>query len=167
MYVTNDEKTTLVSPSRKMHLGSLALIVLIIALTIDSILSDISTIINKSLSEQERIALFASLICAAVVSGVYVTIRNKSKVKNALVNKDSVRRATLILPVVQYVILGLLVSIALQIAFTSTYQTIFYVSSLVLGWSTGVILMALMSFKLFEWYRSKKISLFCFMQYLH
>jgi hypothetical protein len=61
-----------------------------------------------------------------------------------------------IIPFIQYTIFGLLILITLQIIFTSQYLTLFLVASLALSWSTGVILMGIMSFKFLQWYRAKR-----------
>ena len=61
-----------------------------------------------------------------------------------------------IIPFIQYAIIVLLISITIQIIFTAQYLTLFMVASLALSWSTGVILMGIMSFKFLQWYRAKR-----------
>ncbi|PWU82123.1 MAG: hypothetical protein DLM72_03425 [Candidatus Nitrosopolaris wilkensis] len=49
-----------------------------------------------------------------------------------------------------------MILITLQIIFTLQFLNFFLVASLALSWSTGVILMGVMSFKLIQWYKAKR-----------
>jgi hypothetical protein len=60
------------------------------------------------------------------------------------------------MPIIQFVIICFLVLIAIQIIFTSHYLIIFLIASLALSWSTGVVLMAILSIKFFQWYKAKR-----------
>jgi hypothetical protein len=142
---------------RSSSLFSIAVIILIAALLLDSLLSDVSTYINRDLSESERVALFSTIVGITVVAGTLVIRKDTNKVKYELGSRNNV--LPLIsgsVAVVQYVIVGLLVLIALQSIFSSQYYNIFLIISLVLSWIVAVGLMGLMSFKFLQWYRSEK-----------
>ena len=137
--------------------SSLTIIILIAALLVDSLLSDVSSIVNKSLSEPIRLVLFSTILGIAIVSGSHAVLHYSGNVKSEI---GSTNKTLLVLsrvvPVIQYVIIALLVIITLQLVLTSQYLTVLLVSSLVLSWSTGVILMGIMSFKFLQWYRAKR-----------
>lgn len=146
--------------SGNLQLSSLTIFVLIAALLIDSLLSDVSTFVNEYLSESIRVILFSTIVGVAVVAGSYVIRKDTNQVKHELGSRNN------ILPlisdsvaVVQYVIVGLLVLITLQIIFTSAYFIIFLIAALMLSWIVAVGLMGLMSFKFIQWYRSEKSTL--------
>jgi hypothetical protein len=142
---------------RTSSLFSIAVIILVAALLLDSLLSDVSTYINRDLSESERVALFSTIVGITVVMGTFVIRKDTNKVKYELGSRNNV--LPLIsgsVAVVQYVIVGLLVLIALQSIFSSQYYNIFLIISLVLSWIVAVGLMGLMSFKFLQWYRSEK-----------
>jgi hypothetical protein len=65
-------------------ISTIAIIALIFSLLIDSLFSDMSTIINQSLPEISRIALFSALFAIAGLSGGQVILHESKKVKNEL-----------------------------------------------------------------------------------
>ena len=137
--------------------SSITILILIAALLVDSLLSDVSSIVNKSLSESTRIVLFSAILGIAIVSGSHAILHSSRKVKTEI---GSTNKALLlvsrIVPIIQYTIIAFLVLITLQLILTSQYLIVFLVSSLVLSWSTGVILMGIMAFKFLQWYRAKR-----------
>jgi hypothetical protein len=140
-----------------LRLSSLITLILVAALLIDSLLSDVSSIVNRALPEPTRIALFSTILGIAILSGSPAVLHNTKKVKAQLGSKNNVLfLISRIMPFIQYTIIGLLILITLQIIFTAQYTTLFLVASLALSWSTGVILMGIMSFKFLQWYRAKR-----------
>jgi hypothetical protein len=132
-------------------------LILIAALLSDSLLSDVSSIVNRALPEPTRIVLFSTILGIAILSGSPAVLHNTMKVKAQSGSKNNVLLLiSRIIPFIQYTIFGLLILITLQIIFTSQYLTLFLVASLALSWSTGVILMGIMSFKFLQWYRAKR-----------
>jgi hypothetical protein len=140
-----------------MKFSSLTIIIFIAALLVDSLLSDVSSIVNRSLSELTRIVLFSIIVGIAILSGSGAILHNIRKIKTDLGSKNkALILISQIMPFIQYTIIGLLILITLQIIFTTQYLTLLLVASQALSWSTGVILMGVMSFKFIQWYRAKK-----------
>jgi hypothetical protein len=136
---------------------SIPVLVLIVSLLLDSLFSDASSIFNQALPENSRVVLFSIIFGIAFVSGSHVVLHDVKKIKSELGSKNNILyRISRIMPFVQYNIIGLLITVVLQIIFTSQYYTVFLVASLVLSWSTGVMIMGIMSFKFIQWYRAKK-----------
>jgi len=144
-------------PSRGLKLPSVPILVLVAALLVDSLLSDVSSIVNKALPEAARIVLFSSIALIAIVSGSSAVLHNVRKVKAEVAsNNKALLFISRIIPFIQYTIIGLLILLTLQIIFTQQFLNFFLVASLALSWSTGVILMGMMSFKLIQWYKAKR-----------
>lgn len=136
---------------------SLISLIFIAVLAADSLLSDVSSLINQSLSEQTRIILYSLISALAIISGTVIVRYNIKKIKTELPSKNRVLiLLSKIVPYIQYTIIGFLLLIAIQIIFTSQFFAIFLVATLAISWSTGVILMGIMSFKFIQWYRAKK-----------
>lgn len=124
------------------------MLILIASLLLDSLLSDVSSILNQALPENSRIVLFSIIFGIAIISGSRIVRNDTSKIKSELGYTNNILfMISRIMPFIQYTIIGLLVTVALQVIFTSQYFTTFLVASLALSWSTGVIIMGIMSFK--------------------
>jgi hypothetical protein len=137
--------------------SSVPIFVLVAALLVDSLLSDVSSIVNKTLPEESRILLFSSIAVIAIVSGSIAVLHYVRKVKVEVAsNNKALLFISRIIPLIQYTIIALLVLITLQIAFTLQFLNFFLIASLALSWSTGVVLMGVMSFKLIQWYKTKR-----------
>jgi hypothetical protein len=129
-------------------------------LLIDSLLSDVSSLVNKSLPEEARILFFSSIAVIATVSGIIAVHDNIRKVKAEVAHKNkSLLSLSWIMPYIQYTIIALLVLITLEIIFTHQFLNFFLVGSLALSWSTGGVLMGVLSYKLIQWYKAKRNSL--------
>lgn len=140
-----------------MKWSSVPIFVLVAALLVDSLLSDVSSIVNKTLPEESRILLFSSIAVIAIVSGSIAVLHYVSKVKAEVAsNNKALLFISRIIPLIQYTIIALLVLITLHIAFTLQFLNFFLVASLALSWSTGVVLIGVMSFKLIQWYKTKR-----------
>jgi hypothetical protein len=128
-------KETEHSASDKSLFFSLISLIFITVLAIDSLLSDVSTLVNQSLSEQTRIILYSSITAIAIILGTVLVMYNIKKMKNELRSKNRVLQSlSKIVPYIQYTIMGFLVLIILQIIFTLQYAAIFLVASLALTW---------------------------------
>jgi hypothetical protein len=113
---------------------TLTILILISALLIDSLLSDVSSIINRTLSQPARIVLFSTIVAVAVVTGGRSVLYNSNKVKDDVGSKNkAILSMSRIMPIIQYTIIGLLILITLQIIFTSEYLNFFLVASLALS----------------------------------
>src|SRR5919109_1809483 len=138
-------------------ISSLTIWLLIAALLVDSLLSDVSTFVNESLAETTRVILFSTLVGIAVFTGSYVISNDTNRVRQQLSSRMSfLPVVSRIIAAIQYSIVGLLVLMTVQIILTAQYFIVFLIASLMISWFSAVGVMALMSFKLIQWYRFKK-----------
>jgi uncharacterized membrane protein len=110
-------------PIRGSRYFSFTIIFLICALLVDSLLSDVSSIVNRVLAESTRIVLFSTILGIAILSGSYAILHYTKKVKAEVGHKNSVLTlVSRIMPFIQYISIGLLILITLQIIFTLEYR---------------------------------------------
>src|SRR5689334_1070415 len=116
------------SSSKSMHhltLSSIAISALIAALLVDSLLSDVSSIVNRVLSESTRIVLFSTIAGITILSGSYVVTNYSKRLKAYLGSKSKLLPLVYrVMPPVQYSIMLILLIITLQIIFTHQYLTL-------------------------------------------
>jgi hypothetical protein len=137
--------------------SSLPILVLVTALLVDSLLSDVSSIVNRVLPEPTKVVLFSTILGIAILAGSRAILHDTKKIKAEVAsNTNFLILTSRIMPFIQYTIMGLLILITLQIIFRKEFVNFFLVASLALSWSTGVILMGVMSFKFLQWYRAKR-----------
>ncbi len=148
-------RLSLSNPDSK--ISSASILILIGTLLFDSLLSDVSSMINRDLPESTRIVLFSTIVAITSLSAGIAIIASIKKVKSGLdtKNKDLLLISRGI-PFIQYSIIALLILITLQIIFAMQYLTVLLVISQGLSWLTGVILMGIMSFKFIQWYKAKR-----------
>jgi hypothetical protein len=145
---------------RNQTLSYITISLLIAALLVDSLLSDVSTYVNKGLTENTRVVLFSTLVGIAVFTGSYVIKNDTNKVKQQLDSRINIIPGIAgVIAAIQYAIVGLLILITVQVIFTSQYFIVFLIASLMVSWFSAVGVMALMSFKLIQWYRLKRSTL--------
>lgn len=144
-------------PIRGSRSYAFTIIFLIGALLVDSLLSDVSSIVNRVLPESTRIILFSVILGIAILSASHTILHYTKKVKDEIGQKNNVLTlVSRIMPFIQYTIIGFLILITLQIIFTSQYFILFLVALQALSWSTAVILLGIMSYKFIEWYRARR-----------
>lgn len=123
-----------VGPKYKLRFSSLSILVLIVALLVDSLLSDVSSIVNRALSEPARIVLFLGIGAIAIISGSGAILHNIRKAKAEVASTNKVLLLiSRIIPYIQYTISGLLTLIILQIIFTHQYLNFLLDTELVYG----------------------------------
>ena len=144
----------------KLTVSSIFAVIFIGLLLIDSLLSDLSTFVNQSLSEPIRMVLFSALVAFALLFGTQLVLSNTRRIRTELGSKNNVLiLISQVMPYIHYAVIALLVIITLQIIFTSQYFTYFMVASAGINWAAAIVFMGLMSFKFIQWYRAKRNSL--------
>src|SRR5437773_11746718 len=114
---------------RSVPISSATILILIAALLIDSVLSDVSTFFNRAVVESTRIVLFSTILAITVLFGSRAIMQYTRKLKIELGSKsNAMLLISRVVPFVQYIIIGLLILITLQIILTSQYLTSFYVA---------------------------------------
>jgi hypothetical protein len=108
--------------------------ILIATLTLDSLLSDISSIVNQKVSEGHRIVLFSIIVAVTTIFGCRVVTHYTSRIRSELGSKNNILLLkTRIMPLIQYVIMALLVILAAQVIFLSEYSILPLIISIALS----------------------------------
>lgn len=137
--------------------STIVVLAFIAVLLADSLLSDVSRIVNQNLPDSTRVALFSAIVGVAILAGSHVIAQGTSRIKDELGAKNNVLRVlSRVMAIVQYVIVVLLVMAVLQMIFSSQYLSFFLISSLALSWLAGATVMGIMSLKFFQWYRANR-----------
>jgi hypothetical protein len=104
-YQTNNRNS---NTNHNVALSSLTVVIFIAALLVDSLLSDLSSIVNKFLSEPARIVLFSTIVGIAIISGSSTILYIIRKIKTELGSRNkALLLISQIMPFIQYTILGL------------------------------------------------------------
>jgi hypothetical protein len=131
--------------------------ILISALVVDTILSNISDVVSAELKSALGITFFIFIMVLVIWIGHYLLFdyvksqRQKPQFENkilSLVNNT--------LTIVQYVIIGSLIFTILQIVFTSQYLVISLIVVTQVSFTVGGIILAFLSYRFLSWYKSKR-----------
>lgn len=136
---------------------SLIISILITALLADSLLSDVSSIVNRALPESTRTILFSTIVGITIISGGYVVQYLSKRLKDEFgSNNRLLLLVSWAIPFVQYLVIGILILITAQIIITKQYLTLLLlVASFGISWSAGIVLLGMMAIKFLNWYRAK------------
>jgi len=139
--------------------NSVAILVLVIAIMLDTLFSNISDTISSDVSPIDRVAIFSSIASAALVSGAYLVHNQTKKITDelGLKSRDLIWMLKTI-RFVQYTIIGITILITAQMIATSQYSTLPLILLIGLGYLTGGLMSAVLSFKFLQWYRLNKLN---------
>lgn len=130
---------------------------LIATLMLDTLLSNISDITSEYLSSTWGILLFAMITAAAFGAGVFVLRRYikqaSSEVRARRRDLDSIYKVT---EVTQYVLIAIIVVMIAQMLTSSKYFTILLIASTTIGYLLGAVVMGILSYRFFLWFKSNK-----------
>jgi hypothetical protein len=149
-----------------MSLGSLGqrvaaiIVVLILAITLDSLLSNISDLSGAQLTEGIKILFFSVLVACIVFSVRYLLTyySRRIRVELRLLLRDLAIMSKVI-TITQIVLSTALVLIVLQMIFTLQYFTALLALVMITSYLLGSIVLGILSYKFFRWYKSKSNTL--------
>jgi hypothetical protein len=140
--------------------NSVMMLILIIALTIDTTLSNLSDMIGGQAASAWGIALFVTIVAAAFVAGQNFLSGYVKRISAELRSKKRDLNAMYwIVAITQFVLMAVLFAIILYLIFESQYYTILLVTATMIGYILGGGIMGLLCYRLFSWYRENKKAL--------
>jgi hypothetical protein len=140
--------------------NSVIMLILIIALIIDTTLSNLSDIIARHVASAWGIALFVTIVAAAFAAGQYFLSGYVKRVSAEFRSKKTDLSVMYwIVTITQFVLMAVLFAIILQLIFDSQYYTILLVAATMIGYLLGGVIMGLLSYRLFSWYKENKKAL--------
>jgi hypothetical protein len=150
----------------QMSLGSLgqrhaAIVAILLAtITLDSLFSNISDLSGEQLTEGIRILIFSVLVACIVISGRYLLAyySKRMRVELRLVRRDLTLMSKVI-TIIQMILSTALVLILLQIILTLQYYTALLSLVMITSYLLGSLMLGLLSYKFFRWYKSKRNTL--------
>ena len=134
------------------------MIVIIVAVIVDNSIVGIATSAGGMRSSFSDIALFTVMVLVFAI-GQYVILRFvKSKYLNrrneTAFTKSHIKWTDKITVFLQYVLVVILVSVVLQIAFISSYHIYSLISAIIISYGLSILLLSLLAKHFFSWYRS-------------
>jgi hypothetical protein len=140
--------------------NSVIMLILIAALIIDTTLSNVSDMIAQQAASAWGIALFVAIIAAAFAAGQYFLSGYVKHVSAELRSKKTgLNTMFWIVTITQFVLMAILFAIILQLIFDSEYYTVLLVAATMIGYVLGGVIMGLLCYRLFSWYKENKRAL--------
>ena len=140
--------------------SSVIMLILIVALIIDTTLSNISDIVERQTTSAWGIALFVAIIAAVFGVGQYFLSGYVKRVSAEFRRKKTDLNMTyMIVMITQFVLMAILFVIILQLIFTSQYYTVLLVAATMIGYILAGVIMGLLCYRFFSWYKENKRAL--------
>jgi hypothetical protein len=134
--------------------------ILIAVLMLDTLLSNISDITSEYLSSIWGVLLFAAITGTAFGSGQLILGRYIKRVSADLRARkrdlDYMYKAT---SITHYLLMGILVIMIGQMLISSEYYTILMMAATTIGYLLGALIMGILSYRFFLWFKFNKRSM--------
>lgn len=130
------------------------MIVIIVTAIIDTSITRISIFIGGLHSQFQDIVYFVIMILVYAIGQFivlrYITTRRKDVLQDGLMLTNK------LVTVLQYVLIALLVSIAFEMIFASTYSSILLKTIIWINYALSAVLLGFLSARFFAWYKSNR-----------
>ena len=134
--------------------------ILISAIIVDATFSNLSDIMAKQLASPWGIALFISITATIFGSGQYLLLGFANQTTRDLrIKKPFFNLIYRIVVNVQYVLMAILFFIITSIVFSSHYYVVLIVAATATSYILSTVIMCLLSYRFFSWYKSNKKNL--------
>jgi signal transduction histidine kinase len=138
----------------------IAAVVLISAIIVDATFSNVSDIMAKQLASPWGIALFTFITAAIFGAGQYLLLGFANQTTRDLrIKKPFFNLIYKIVTNVQYVLMAILFFIVTSIVFSSHYYVVLIVAATATSYIISTVIMCLLSYRFFSWYKSNKKNL--------
>jgi hypothetical protein len=136
------------------------MLILIVALIIDTTLSNVLDMIAEQTASAWGVALFVAIIVAVFGVGQYFLSGYVKRASAELRSKKTDLNITYwIVTITQFVLMAILFAIILQLIFASQYYTVLLVAATMIGYILGGVIMGLLCYRFFSWYKENKRAL--------
>jgi hypothetical protein len=151
------EKAEFDLPNTNIKHNSVIMLILIVALIIDTTLSNISDMVARQMASAWGIGLFVAIIAAVFGAGQYFLTGYVKRVSAELRRKKTdLNMMYWIVMVIQFVLMAILFAIIVQLIFASQYYTVLLVTPTMIGYILGGVIMGLLCYRFFSWYKGNK-----------
>jgi MFS family permease len=144
--------------------NSIIFFVLISALVADTVLSNISDITGDQGNSAVALVSFIVIVAAVFGAGQLLMLgyikQTSSELRDKKHELGSIYKAIM---VTQYVLMGILALMTMQMALASQYYVGMLVAATTIGYMLGGIMMGLLTYRFFSWYRTNKQNLQVFL----
>ena len=126
---------------------------LMAALITDYLLSNIADIISEQLKSSAGIALFIVVSIISILGQLFLLRITKNMMRKQELRKISLRK---VVEIIQYILIGILITIILQVVFASAYLTNILSISTSISYGLTIVIMGVLAEKLLAWFRRTK-----------
>ena len=149
-------------PNRSMfssvYASRIILSIIIAVLLVDISTIKISDLVSSHVATSSTIALYISITITYVVGQYFVLefVKRKSSMirdKDTKLHLNILHRVSMI---TQYILLGLLALVILQIVIRSYYDTIFLTSAMTISYALATVMLSFLAQRFFSWFRLNK-----------
>jgi hypothetical protein len=134
--------------------------VLLIAITLDSLFSNISDLSGNLLTEEMKILLFSVLVACIVIPVRYLLAYYSRSARDELrLVRQELTIMSKVITVAEIVLSTALVLIVLQMILTLQYYTALLALVMITSYLLGSLMLGLLSYKFARWYKSKRNTL--------
>jgi len=136
---------------------SVVIPIVIIALMVDMTFSTFSDILKEQFASIWGLLLFIAIILVIYGPGQYFLFRFLNQWSREVRSKESyLNKLYRLLAIAQYVIAAILVLVIFQIVLTSHYYILFTVAATTISYALACIIMSLVCYRFFSWYKSNR-----------
>lgn len=136
---------------------SAVVITLLVAIIIDSLLSNLNDVTLPVSSAYTRLAIFSVIAGIALAMGLIITKINTDNISKEIgPNGWLIPKISKAMKIIQYVLTALISAIVIQSIFSEMYFTIFLSTAITLSYVFASALQALLAYKLIKWHRYNK-----------
>jgi hypothetical protein len=131
--------------------------IVLTTITLDSLFSNVSDLLSEQMTEGVRILIFSVLVACIVISGRYLLTyySRRIRVDLGLARRD-LTIVSKVITIIQIILSIALVLLLLQIILTLQYYTAILTLVMITSYLLGSLMLGLLSYKFFLWYKSKR-----------
>lgn len=130
--------------------------VVIVSLIADTSLSSVGDIITSDLASIGGITVFIAIAAIYAVGQYFILGFVKRKSRDSFARSPHLNTINRIVTIIQYILIGIIGFVVLQIVFMSRYYTIMPILGLTISYALASSMMGLLSLRFLSWYRSRK-----------
>lgn len=141
------------SVTRRISSRTLFLMALILVMVLIDTLSFRIAMFSNEHSFLKNLFIFVSIVLGLGQLLILVFIIDKNKVQKIGHHLDSIQR---FVPLVQYALVAIVVTVILQLVLTTYYNTVFLTSAVAISYTTTLVMIGLLTQKFLSWFKSNR-----------
>lgn len=126
------------------------------ALIIDSLISPLADNVIEQATSFWGIVLFVSIAVIYMVGQYLILELVKAKIKESKIKASNILALKNLVTIAQYILTAIMLIVVIEILATNSYYTNLLTIAIVIGYGMTTLLMSVLAFQLFSWFKTKK-----------